>query len=80
MQPAPRLGYKPNDSLVTKVAAHTGNFLLNWVDLGIYRAFGEVKRDICDYYEESQLYGLDLFKTSTKSLEIECNTDSTFYD
>jgi hypothetical protein len=74
MQPAPRMGYKRNDSLVTKVGVHTGNFLLNCVDFGVYRAFGEVKNQILDYYEDSRLYDLDLFKTSTKSLEIEINS------
>lgn len=74
MQPAPRLGYKPNDSLVTKIFAHSGNFLLDCVDLGLCRAVGNVKSDLIILYEDSRLYDLDLFKTATKSSEIEANS------
>ncbi len=72
MQSAPRMGYKPEDSLVTKVIAHTGNFLLDCVDLGLCQAVGNVKYDFMIRYEDSKFYSL--FKTKTKTSEIESNS------
>ena len=77
MQSVPRMGYKPEDSLATKVLAHSGNFLLNCVDFGIVYAVGEVKRDATDRLEDF-LFDYSPLETATRSLEIEAgfNPDS----
>ena len=74
MQGAPRIGYKKDDSLVTKVLAHSGNFLLDCVDLGLCRAMGNVKYDLIIRYEDSKWYNFNLLETASGSLEIETNS------
>jgi len=74
MQSAPRMGYKPEDSLITKIFAHSGNFLLDCVDLGLFRAASNVKYDLVIRYEDSKFYDLNLLETATKSSEIEVNS------
>jgi hypothetical protein len=74
MQSAPRIGCKPDESLVKKVLAHSGNFLLDWVDLGLARAVGTVRMNASDYYHDSLLFDIDFFETTTKSYQIEINS------
>ena len=74
MQSAPRISYKPDDSLVTKVLAHSGNFFLDCVDLGLCQAMGNVKYDLVIRYEDSRFYNFNLLETASKSLEVEINS------